>query len=116
MTGDAIPRITHGVFHLLPGRVAAVLVRAPAARQLGLDIAPLATLMSVRRLVAVAVPAFPQTVVGRARPLRPGPEVLPPVRVFVVPRRGFVAVLHSRTSLRGIDARCGVPAIRYGRA
>src|ERR671921_1922034 len=39
-TGDAIPRVTYGVFHVFPRALTAILVAIPAATKIPLDVVP----------------------------------------------------------------------------
>src|SRR5262245_20513965 len=72
-----------------------MLVGAPAVRQLGFDVVPRAAFILLRRLEAVAVRAAPDVVVGRDRRVRPGPVIVPPVELLVLPVQTLVRIAHS---------------------
>src|SRR5215204_3134863 len=94
-SGDAIPRVSNRVFHLLPGRRSTMLVRVPVARQIAFDVVPVSTLEAVRRLVAVAVARLVIVIVAAGcRSIGPITIILLPVRVVVIPARTSVQVCH----------------------
>src|SRR4030095_13653613 len=80
---DAVPRIPHRVLHVLPGVLAAVLEFVPTLPQVGLDIVPVATTITVRRLVSVAVPR--RVIVEAAIRARVWPSAPVPAPVLLLP-------------------------------
>src|SRR6476469_2889467 len=80
-----IPGVAHGVLHVLPRALAAVLVLVPAAAPLRFDVVPLTAVVLVRGVEAVAVSGRIVVKASVGLCVRTSAPVAAPIRLFVVP-------------------------------
>jgi hypothetical protein len=101
---DSVPSVADRRFHVLPRRLAAILIRIPVPLQLRLNFRPVATLIPVRRFISVAVSGLVVRIIVRTC-IRPCSIRIPPVGILCIPVGRRCAFAHQMILLIRVPTR-----------